>query len=389
MKESSQAKYARRLWVLSVWLTAGSSLADTIEERSSTMISQQIPNTFQTNPAAVPTKEAIVNAFQYSENEESNYLFNPGDNQVAASHTSASKDLAIGGQLPLGGAAVGYHFNKNTRTVTAKNEQRGNRSIKEEFSTKEQKVKFVVDLTPEFRAAFGFRFQSLDFDVLGSHNLSNEDHTRFSGNRTGYSLGFFYQIKSMGIGLYTNPPLRGKVTIVGEQKIISDPGSDGLEFILDASERLKIKLAVNRWLYKKDDRDDDATSPIDQRGILLRGLDIDQYFRKTQSISLGSEFFLTNVIALKASITAQQGVFLFDQNILPNKNEDLETKLDYKIFRGGVSLRAKEFLAEFMLTQSSRESDLIRVRRGDVNLNSLGNYESKLTSVLISLGAAR
>jgi hypothetical protein len=371
---------------ISLLLVSSVVKGETLKERSWTVVSQHVINPFQPNPAATSTKESSVHAFQLSQTEESSYIFNPNNNPSQASHTTEVKDLALGGQYPLGGAAVAYQYDKNTRSIAGKIDNRSNRTFKEEFLTKEHKLRFLVDLTNEWRAGFSFRYQTLEADLLGAYNLNDQDHTRYSGSRSGYSLGFFYQLRGMGVGLYTAPALRGKAEVEGEQKIVADPGQDGLDFVLDANDRLKLKLAVNRWTYKKDDRDDAATSPMDQRGIFLRGLELDQYYRKTQAIALGMEYFISPIVALKASYQKQSGVFLFDQNLLPNKNPDLETSVDYGIFRGGISLRNKEFMAEAMLVQSKREKDSIRVQRGDVNLNTVGSYQNKTSAVLLSLG---
>lgn len=361
--------------------------ADVLEERSWTGISQQIPSPFQLNPAALSSQATVISIMQLKQTEEASYIFNPNNNPAKGEHKTEVKDLAIGGQYPLGGAAAGLTVDQYNRSVKAKHENR-NGTQEESLGVREYKMNFSIDLTGEFRTAFSFRYQNLESDLLGSHFLNNQDRTRYKGTRSGYAIGGFYQLKGMGIGLYTVRPLRGKATIEGEQKIISDPGFDGLEFGLDASDRLKFKVSALRWVHKRDDRDDDSTSPIDQRGIMLRGLEVDQYFRKTQVVSLGVEYLLTPLVAAKVSVANQHGVFLFDAKALPGQRENLETKMDYNDFKFGLGLRNKEFTAEIMYFLYEREAGSISVQRGDIGLGQLGSYEASRSGILISLGAA-
>ncbi len=364
-----------------------SAQADVLEERNWQVISEQVRNPFQLNPAALATSETVVSLMQLTGTEEAKYIFNPNNNAAKVEHKTKVKDIALGTQYPLGGAAVGFVVDQYDRVVKAKHENRGS-AVEENFSLREYKMNFAIDLISELQAAFSFRYQTLESDLFGSHFLSNEDKTHYEGNRSGYAIGGLYQLKSMGIGVYTARPLRGKATIEGEQKIISDPGYDGLDFGLDLNERIKLKLSALRWTYKRDDRDDDSTSPVDQRGILLRGLEIDQYYRKTQALGLGGEFLLTPVVAIKASWTMQKGVFLFDSKALPGQKENLETSMNYGDLKGGVSVRNREFMVELMFSRYQREKDTINVGRGDVGLNQLGSYEASRYGVLLNLGAA-
>lgn len=381
----------RKLLPLSFIATAFVSsqlYADVLEERVWTGISQQVRSPFQMNPAALPTSEAVLSLIQLKQDEEASYVYNPNNNAAKAEHKTEAKDLAIAGQYPLGGAAAGLSIDQYNRAVKAKHENR-NGTQEESMGVREYKMNFGIDLTGEFRTAFSFRYQALEADLLGSHFLSNQDRTRFKGTRSGYAIGGFYQLKGMGIGLYTVRPLRGKATIEGEQKIISDPGFDGLDFGLDASDRLKFKISAVRWTHKRDDRDDDSTSPVDQRGIMLRGLEIDQYYRKTQALGLGVEFLLTPMIGLKGSFTRQQGVFLFDAKALPGQRENLETAMDYNDLKAGLGLRNKEFMAEILFYRYKREKSNVTVQRGDVGIGQLGSYSASRDGILLSLGISR
>jgi hypothetical protein len=361
--------------------------ADTFEERAWTVGSASLLSPFTLNPASVSTNPTILSFAQLTRNESSEYLLNPGQNQTKARHKATERDYALAGQMPLGGAAFGLGVNQLQRVVTARNENRG-ADQKEEFFIRDHKMKFVVDLTPELRGAFQFRYQSQQAELFGSYFIDDLDKTRYKGTMSGYGIGLYYQLRGMGIGAFSTPPLRGKAIIEGEQKIISDPGMLGFEFNFDVDERTKAQISVLQWSYKRDDRDDDSTSPVDQTGILLRGLELDQYFRKTMAIGLMGAYSLSPIVHVKGSLVKQDGVFFFDQNADVGDDSNLETKLDAWELRAGVGLKKQQFMAEAMLSQTSRKKDSIQVNRGEVGLARLGSYEHSASAVMIMLGAA-
>lgn len=360
-------------------------LADNVEERAWPVTSLLVPNPFQVNPAAIPTDRTIIGGLRLNRTEESRYLINPNNNAPAQiQHTTNKKDVAIGFQIPLGGAAFGLAGDEHSRQISGKSDQRNSDAF-EEFWVRDYKMKFVVDLLPELRGAFTFRYQSHQADLLGGYGVGNNDRTRYKGTMSGYSLGVNYRVKNISIGAFTAPPLRGKATIEGEQKIISDPGLGGLEVGITYSDRLSLGLSVLKWSYKHDDRDEDATSPEDQRDIFLRGVEMDQYFRKTLAIGIGAEFAILPVVGIKGSITKQEGVFLFDPTRVPGDNTDVETKVTSNELRVGGFIRNKQFFAELVLLKASKSKDEIRVRRNGVT--ALGSYKHDDSSNVVVLGA--
>jgi hypothetical protein len=360
-------------------------LADNVEERAWPVTSLLVPNPFQVNPAAIPTDRTIIGGLRLVRTEESRYLINPNNNTPAQiKHTTNKKDVGLAFQIPLGGAAFGLSGDEHSRQITGKSDQRNSEAF-EEFWVRDYKMKFVVDLLPELRGAFTFRYQSHQADLLGGYGVGNNDRTRYKGTMSAYSLGVNYKAQYGTIGLFTAPPLRGKATIEGEQKIISDPGLGGLELGWTFSDRLSLGLSVLKWSYKHDDRDEDATSPEDQRDIFLRGVEIDQYFRKTLAIGIGAEFAILPVVGIKGSITKQDGVFLFDPTRVPGDNKDVETKITSNELRVGGFIRNKQFFAELVLLKASRSKDEVRVRRNGVN--AIGSYKHDDSSNVVVLGA--
>ncbi|WP_141736074.1 hypothetical protein [Oligoflexus tunisiensis] len=362
-------------------------LADNVEERAWPVTSLLIPNPFQVNPAAIPTDRTIIGGLRLDRREESRYLINPDGNAPARiQHATNKRDVALGFQLPLGGAAFGLSGDEHSRQITGKSDQR-NGEVFEEFWVRDYKMKFVVDLLPQLRGAFTFRYQSHEADLLGGYGVGNDDRTRYKGTMSGYSLGVNYKVgNALNIGVFTAPPLRGKATIEGEQKIITDPGLGGLELGFKYSDRLSLGLSVLKWSYKHDDRDEDTTSPVNQRNIFLRGVEVEQYFRKTLAIGIGAEFAILPMVGVKGSITKQEGVFLFDPTLVPGDNKDVETKLVSNELRLGGFIRNNQFFVELVLMKSSKSKDRVRVRRNGIT--ALGDYEHDDSSNVLVLGAA-
>jgi hypothetical protein len=377
-------KPVRALFAIGL-LMSEHALADNVEERSWTVTSFLTPNPFQLNAAALPTDKTIVGGLRLNRNEKASYISNPNNNSQAVKHAVEKKDVALGFLLPLGGAAFGLSADESTRNVTGRAEN-SNNDLFEEFWIRDYKMKFVVDLLPELRAGFTFRYQSLESDLLGSYGLAAADRTRYRGTMSGYSLGVNYRLQSISLGLFTAPPLRGKITIEGEQKIITDPGLGGVELGWTLSDRLTIGLSGLKWSYKRDERDDDATSPDDQRDIFLRGIDVDQYYRRTLAVGLGVEFAILPSVGIKGSYVRQDGVYLFDADKVPGDDKDSETKVRSGELRLGGFIRNKAFFAEILLLKASRKKDLIPLGRN--NIRELGSYEHDASSTLLVLGGA-
>ncbi len=380
-------KPAKALFIVCL---VGSSrlMAENVEERAWSVSSLLMPNIFQLNPANISTEKTIFSGLRLTKNEESKYRFNPNSNNpTSAQHKTEKKDIALGFQLPLGGASFGLAADEYSRKVSGRTDARTT-DLVEEFWTRDYKMRFVVDLLPELRAGFTFRYQSLEADLLGAYNLNNLDHTRYKGTMSGYSLGVNYRIQAVSLSALTAPPLRGKATIEGEQKIISDPGLGAIELGFSPNDQQSLTLVAMKWTYKHDDRDDETTSPIDQRNIFLRGIDLDQFYRKTLAVALGAEFALTPVIGFKGSYVRQDGVFLFDGDKVPGDDDNAETKIRSNEFRAGAFLRNKQFFAELLLTKTQRSKDTIKVNRGELNLRELGSYKHTDSSTLLVLGGA-
>ncbi len=363
---------------------AGTAEANILEERVFTGSQQMVPSPFVLNPAANLTSLTLF-AVEHSKRDDNvSFLLNPGQNEAEVKEKISNKDIMLGGQYPLGGASLGAQYSEQRRTVSARHINR-NEDNNELFVARDYRVNFCVDFTPQLRGAFTFHHTAIQADLEGNFFVNDQDRTRYKGTLSGYGLGLNYQLGPLAIGAFSHAPMRGKAMVEGEQKIVTEPGVYGATFNFRATPVLNIAFNVLRWSYKHDERDDEATSPTEQQGISLRGLDINQFLRKTMAYGVAGEYGITPMIFAKASLTRQEGVFLFDGDRVPGDSKDAETKVRYNEIRAGVAVKNRAFLAEFGLLMNSAEEGSFR---NNSRFGRMGNYKAKGTGAILALGGA-
>ncbi len=188
----------------------------------------------------------------------------------------------------------------------------------------------------------------------------------------------------LGIGAFTHPPMRGKATVEGEQKIITEPGLYGLSLDFRASPILNLNFGVTRWSYKHDERDDPTTSPVDQRDIVLRGVDINQFLRKTMGYGIAAEGAVAPMVFVKGQYYRQEAVFLFDPDNVPGDDKDQESLVRYSELRAGVAIKSKSFIAGLDVLRNSASQGSIKPRSG---FGVLGDYKATTTGISLMVGA--
>lgn len=374
---------ARSIGLALASLLSGIAHAEILEERLANGSDIFVPTAFPINPAANATNQTIFAVQQSKRDEHVNFDINPNNNPNAVEEKIAKKDLAIGGQYPLGGASMGLQYAESRRNVAAKNDN-SNQANDELFVNRDYRLSFNVDFTPELRGAFTFHYTALQSDLSGNFNINASDRTRYHGTLSGYGLGLYYQLRMLGIGVFSHPPMRGKATVEGEQKIITEPGLYGLNLDFRAAPLVNLNFNVTRWSYKHDERDDPSTSPKDQRDIVLRGVDINQFRRKTMAYGLGAEGAVTPMIFVKGQYSKQEAVFLFDPDHLPGDDKDLESRVRYSELKAGVSIKNKSFIAELDAMRNSATQGSIKPRSG---FGTIGNYRATTTGISLMVGA--
>lgn len=374
----------RRLVFITL-IMAAKAEANILEERVVTGSSQLVPTPFILNPAQNPTQLTLFGVEQSKRDDDVRFVLNPGQNEAEVKEKVSHKDLIIGGQYPLGGASLGLQYSEQRRTVNARHINR-NRDNNELFVARDYRVNFAVDFTPMLRGAFTFHNTAMQADLQGNFFIGEDDRTRYKGSLSGYGLGLNYQAGLLDIGAFSHAPMRGKAMIEGEQKIVTEPGVYGLSLNFRAGAPLNLAFNVHRWSYKRDERDDEATSPVAQQGISLRGLDLNQFLRKTMAYGFAAEFAVNPLVFAKAGIMRQEAVFLFDGDRVPGDDKNQETKLRYSELRAGVAIKNRAFIAEFgLLTNTAAEKNAFR---DGSRFGGVGQYTAKGTGAFLMAGGA-
>lgn len=377
----------RRLILLGL-LIPNLAKADILEERIFNGGHVFVPSIFTLNPAATPTNLTIFSAAHAKLDGKTTYFINPNNSNVKIEQKVTQKDLIIGGQIPLQGAALAFSYNEFQKNFSVRHEQRNEDNV-EHFFNRDYRMRFTVDLTPELRGAFTFHYTSLQADLDGNFFINDTDRSHYKGTISGYGIGLNYSVPRISIGLFSLPPMRGKATVDGEQKIVTEPGIYGLDGSLKLADNFALLSHHHRWSYKHDERDDTSQSPVDQREIVLRGLELEQFLRKTSSWGIGVEATRNSVVFVKAYYQRQENVFLFNSDLVPGDDTDLETAMPYGEGSLAASIRNRDFVAELSVTQIIYANiDSIRGGRREMGMGSGGSYERKASRIGLMIGAA-
>lgn len=377
----------KRLMLLGT-LVSTSAKADILEERIFSGGRVLVPSTFTLNPAATPTNLTIFSLSQQKLDGKTEYTMNPNNDGPRIEQKVTSKDLIIGGQIPMQGAAFGFSYDEFQKNFIVRHEQR-NEDNKEHFFNRDYRMRFAVDLTPEIRGAFTFHYTSLQADLDGNFFIDDTDRSHYKGNLSGYGIGVNAALGRANIGLFSLPPMRGKATVDGEQKIVTEPGIYGTDGTMKLNDSFAILGHYHRWSYKHDERDDTSQSPTAQRSITLRGLELEQFLRKTSAYGFGLEGTLNSMVFGKFYYQRQESVFLFDGSKVPGDDPDIETGMHYTELNALLSIRKGDFVAELSLMKvMNAKVDSIRGGRGEMGMGSGADYERNASRVGLMLGAA-
>jgi hypothetical protein len=123
-----------------------------------------------------------------------------------------------------------------------------------------------------------------------------------------------------GVAAQWTPPMRGKANILGEERLLSEPGLAGLA-LRGGPAAWQWGAYWHRWIHKRDDRADN-TSTANNRTIVLSGMDFDSFLFPVWQLGLGGEAEVRSNLALGATLVREQGEFIFNADQVPGDNPD-------------------------------------------------------------------
>lgn len=371
---------------VTIWSDIG--LAQHLEDRLIHATPSQSSHLFSRNPSLFKSDKTIITATRALTRREYEVIGNPDDSATPIKMQSIEKEDAAGVLLPLGGAAVGFTTEFGATERIFDNADSG-RDHRETFRHRRHEVRFLVDLTESLRGAFAYKYRWLQNDIYGGFGIQSNDRTRYRGNLSGYTIGLFQEIGAGGIGIFHAPPMRGKATVEGEQKIMSDPGVTGIDIIYKVTGELSLGLSAEKWFHKRDDFLELSTSPINDGRISLNGLDLEQYLLKTQSIRIGCDYLFSNEWRLRTGLARHYAVFLFRDDAVPGDKKDSEKPIQYYDLRLAVSYTRNDFNIEIGKGLIKRELDHFNDYRWSLGYGEYESYRAKDDITYVALSFAK
>jgi hypothetical protein len=278
------------------------------------------PHLFTGNPAVVPTKGTTVGTMAHRDTKESEMKFDRDGGETR--RTNRKDDMfGLAALADMGaGAALGVNVTQTWAELNSSSTN-GNARPRELFATQTLAGRLLIDLTPDVRAGLFMRHQSQEARVTG--NFNTEESIVYKGSLMGYSAGLAAQVNSQfGLAAQWTPPMRGKSNIIGEERLLSEPGLAGLAVQGGPDDR-RWGAYWHRWIHKRDDRaDNTSTGGANNRPIVLSGMDFDSFLFPVWQLGLGGDMSVRPNLALGLTLVREQGEFIFNADQVPGDNPD-------------------------------------------------------------------
>lgn len=194
-----------------------------------------------------------------------------GDYDIAEEIGGAAGLLTFGEGIYLGGS-----YQQNSRVQRSKLSTTTAGTVKETYNTRLAAAQLGLAITEGLRIAAVFRYLWIDADIVGSFFMS--ERTQYDGQANGNGLGLLLGNEDNGWGLTYVRPMRGKIKVFGESKLISEHGVVGSSWYFSSS-KFKMGLGLRYYLQQKgtngQDWQDERNETVENENgdsIFLRGL---------------------------------------------------------------------------------------------------------------------
>jgi hypothetical protein len=288
--------------------------------------------------------------------------------------------LAGGGGISFGGGV--NHSSQEQKTTT---DQGGNfleTPLLETFKRTEVRGKIGFDLSKDFRLGAVVRYKIIDVDVLGNLFFPSDERTKYSGSLLGAGASAQFNTESAGFAFQYVSPIQGKVEILGEDKVTSEPGLISACGHVSAAQSFAGGGCYIMPQYSKDELRERTTGPNPDNNTQMspRGVSPEQDFFLSRVVVLGVSAGFTAALSAKLTAFLEDRIEVSDPNTLPGDVDDPGEVL--KGYRGRLSFayRTKDFFVEFGGDTVSREREERDAASGDTDL--LTGFEYNLFGYL-------
>lgn len=334
------------------------------------------------NPAIAFSSGKLVSIGVIRESHRASVTASPQGNTQKWNFDNNGNGIFGGFLIPIGGASLGIRYAEMRDELIGKTDQQ-TREFEESYLTKVWSFRFILDLTSSIRAGFQYLTKRVENDVYGSFNINADDKTNYRGSLNGFRLGAMYEGSKFSVAAYTAPPQRGKSEIEGEQKIITAPGTAGLDAAFRSGREFDIGLGMTRWYYKRDDRWEGSTSPNDQRDMSLLGLHPQQFYFETLGLRFSSRYRLKNDVYVVASISQIKGVFLSNPDLIPGDDRDQEEDASRLTYKLAVNFRKPRFSLDVGIYFDQLDADNFNDNSRRLGIGSFADFERRAQSTQI------
>jgi hypothetical protein len=384
---------------LSYLLVVGSVLIGGVQNLSaSPMLSESIPTQsiglsengmMSLNPAATANQLSRLEVSRWqSDSKLSLRTGSQGDGEIRE-HERTDQHNFVTGKFAMGdGVGIGLQGQFSGRQLKAKTQ--GSRQVQEEnFVLRGGSAIFDLDVAPQIRIGFMYRYFEIRNDVRGNWNINTQDKTEYRDTYGGYGLGMSFDNGQVFAGGYYHPSIRGKALIEGESKLLSISGKTGFDLGLKISPQFELVAGLRRYTYRASDALTPSTSPVNQREISIRGIDPDQFAYPMELRNFGVGIRISEMLGLRASILQYRKAFDGREGIIPANDEKSNQSLLSQSMVIGLRANRGTGYGELSYSRSLESIDKLTDAGSWFGARDYREYESTANTVALILGATR
>ena len=350
-------QHYQKILILVVTFASGPIYAQHVQSEMAMGTDGIEPSVFNLNPAMVEADKFSLGYAQYTHKNthETEYILNDSLSGDAKFDIKESAQ-AVGLIAPLGGGfALGVTGEQVDRQM-AGDFSLASRVIDESYETTYGAGKVVIQIVDKVQGAFTMRYAQIKNEIYGRFWLREEDFTKYKGTMSGYSAGVWYRDQDYGLGAAYYSTLRGKAKIGVEEKIITAPGEMLVNLHYGRGNDWHFGSIARRFIYKKDDRSTEYTSPIDERDISLNGSDMEQFMFTTQELHFALDTpLLFHQIYLRLNLAKIDAVFMTEEDQIVGDDSDDEEDVESYQAKAAIAFGQEPFFAQLGYRYSIRE----------------------------------
>lgn len=284
---------------------------------------------FMNNPAVYAPKNIVV-SFVESKRLNEVTMNTYGNNPRKIVGKTDEHNYALNVTTRLASAVTfgiqGEYSKLTDKSTSDTSNMYANTPAVEELTQRSTTARFAIDLVQNARMGVMFRYTSFNADVIGNFGIQQDDETSYKGTMSSLGGGAWLNSNQLAFAVAYLLPARGKATLLGEDRVVTEPGLVSANVHYELSKEVRFGLGIEKWMYEKDEMSE--TVQVDEnRQVSLNGLNTDRDLYVHETVLFGMDYMMTAVFGLRAGILIQQWEFNTTQADLksnPNKSNQFQ-----------------------------------------------------------------